>query len=110
MAVTFKNEQASLTASLTTLYTAPDNTIAIIEAVTATNTDGAARTIDVHLVPSGDIGGADNIYIDGKSVAAGEDQALDTIIAHNLQPGGSIQALADVTSVVNLRVSVREIS
>ena len=110
MAVNFDRRNSQLGATISTIYTVPDNTTAIIEAITATNTDASARTIDLHLVASGDSADSTNKIIDAKSISMNTDEALDTVTGHNLQAGGTIQALADAASLVNLRVSFREIS
>ena len=90
----------------TTQYTTPDGTRTQIDKFTATNTTGAAITIDVHLVPSGDTAGAANKILT-KSVAAGVDESLSSLTGHTLNAGDFISAIASATGLT-IRCSGRE--
>lgn len=107
MAVTSKKlfNPALLTASAVTYYTAPANTSTLIKKLTFTNTDSVARTVTVHLVPSGGAATATNMLVDARPIAT-----LDTFECFEaegamLNTGDFIQALASTTSVVNIQGS-----
>jgi len=99
-----------LTNALVTLYTVPANTTGKVNEIILTNHDTVARTVALNLIDSGDAAGDKNEIIDvtGWTLAPGEtrfigmDQVLDA--------AGFIQALADVTSVVSIRITGIEIT
>lgn len=95
--------------TLTTQYTAPPGTRTQIDKFTATNTTGAAITIDVHLVPNGGAAGATNRIINAKSIAAGGDESLSAVVGHSLKPGDFIAAVASGAGLT-IRASGRETS
>lgn len=107
MAVTPKKlfDPQMLTGSAATYYTVPANTKTLIKKLTLTNTDSVARTITLHLVPTGGSASATNMILDARGVAT-----LDTLEAFEvegqlLNAGDTIQALASTTSVVNIQAS-----
>lgn len=96
--------------SLTTEYTTPTSTTAIIDKFTATNTDASSRTLDVHLVPAGGSADATNKITSGLSIAAGASVDLPEMKNHVLEAGDFISATASVASKVVIRASGREIA
>ena len=110
MAVKFVPSISELALGASVIYTAPANTTSIVEAITATNKTGAAATVTVYLVASGGSADGTTIIIDNKNVPANSEIALDSVIGHTLITSGTIQALSDTATAVNLRTSVREIS
>lgn len=102
-------EGAQLTTSAATYYTAPANTRVRIDAVTLTNTSGAAATVTLHLVPAGGTAGDGNMIAKEKSLDAGESATAREALGHWLEPGGSIQALASAATSVTLVASGVEV-
>lgn len=111
MAVIAKNLVPStiLGASVGTLYTVPAVTRAVIQKATATNLDTVARTITVHLVPSGGSASDTNAILKAYPVPAAFTLDLPDLGSHVLEPGSTIQALASVASMCSLRVSGVEV-
>lgn len=95
--------------SLATKYTATSVT-AIIDKFTATNTDSNARTLSVHLVPSGGSADATNIVTSELSIAAGASVDLPEMKNHVLEPGDFIAAVGEVASKIVVRASGREVT
>ena len=96
--------------SLTTEYTAPVNTRAIIDKMTATNSDSNTRTISVHLVPSGSTADSSNIVLKTYSLVAGETYDITEVKNHVLDSGGFISVVASASSTVVIRASGREVT
>ena len=97
-------------AAAATEYTAPASTTAIIDKFTATNTEASARTITVHIVPSGGTAGPSNRITSALSIAAGVSIDLPEMKNHILSPGDFISVLASVASMVVIRASGREVT
>lgn len=91
------------------LYTAPANTVTRLSSFTFTNQDAAARTVSVHLVKAGSAAGNQNRVIAPYVLAAREAWTCPHL-NHNLNPGDSVQALADAAGVVSVYGSVIEMS
>lgn len=92
-----------------TAYTVPAATETKISKVQASNADTVARTLTVHLVPSG--GTADNsnkvvVY----SLAAGESVTLSELMGELLETGATIQHVASAATVVSVRYNGKEIT
>lgn len=111
MATTGKRlvEGAQLTASAATYYTTPANTRTRIDAMTLTNTSGAAVTVDIHLVPAGGSPSDDNVVMKGKSIPQNDTYVVREALGHWLEPGGTIQALAGTATSVTLIASGVEV-
>ena len=97
-----------LTDAAATLYTVGDNVVSRVNEIILCNTDTATRTVDLHIIDSGDTLAAKNQVLDGLALAAGETRfiGLDQVMVS----GDFIQGLADVTSVVSIRASGIEVS
>ena len=108
-AKTLVNTQ-SLSSSITTVYTAPSKTTTIIDKVTLTNTDSSARTASIYLVPSGQSAGSSNLVISAVSISSGATTDLSELQNQVLSAGDLISVSASVSSVVNMRVSGREVT
>ena len=102
-------EGGQLTASAATYYTCPSNTKALIKKLTFTNNDTSARTVTVYLVPSAGTAGVTNILTKAASIAAGATYEAFEAEGHILTAGATLQALADVTSMVTINASGVEI-
>ena len=99
-----------LTNALATLYTTPVNTVSKVNEIILTNHDTVARTVAMNMIDLAGSASDANEVIDatGWTLSAGETRfiGLDQV----LEAGGFIQALADVTSVVSIRISGIEIT
>lgn len=95
--------------SLTTLYTCPALTVALIDKFTANNTSGSTATVDIYIVPSGGSAGVSNKLVSALSLTAG--QILDVGLQnHILNAGDFIAAQASAASAIVVRASGREAS
>lgn len=97
-----------LTASSTTLYTAPASTTAVIRSITLCNTDTVARTVTIYIVQSGGSIGDDKKIFDEFSLAAGETIVDDTLRV--LETGDTLRGLASTASVVSIRADGSEVT
>jgi hypothetical protein len=97
-----------LTDAAVTLYTAGDNIVSRVNEIILCNTDTGARTVDIHMIDSGDTLDDKNKIVSALAIAAGETRfiGLDQIMG----AGDFIQALADVTLKVSIRASGIEVS
>lgn len=93
-----------LTTSAVTLYTCPANTRVSITKVSVCETSGAARTVTIHIVASGDTAAAKNKVTNVKTLDANESTDLNEA-KHILEAGDTIQALADANTAVAIQVS-----
>jgi hypothetical protein len=102
-------EGSQIGTGIATYYAVPDNTRTKITILTVTNTTGTARTVTIHLVPSGATASAANMVVSARNVAAGQSLVLPEA-AHVLESGGSIQALASNASALTLMASGAEVT
>lgn len=98
----------TLTASLVTLYTVPDNTRTRANELLICNTDTAARTFTINFIASGDTAAVNNTVFDAAPIGAGETLTLG--LDQVLEAGDFVQALADSAAVVSIRLSGVEVS
>lgn len=95
--------------TLTTMYTVPALTAALIDKFTANNTSGATATLDIYIVPSGGTAGASNKLVSALSLTAG--QILDVGLQnHILNAGDFIATNASAATAIVVRASGREAS
>lgn len=96
-----------LTTSAVVMYTQQVNSKGQVVRATVYNTDTVARQVTVHRVASGDTPGTDNVVLSGLSgrVMAGQAMVIDVLAGMILDPGDTIQALADAANVVNFTMS-----
>ncbi len=92
-----------------TEYTVPGSTTAIIDKFTATNNDGGAQTITIHIIPSGGSRGTSNLIIKELSIAAGATDVIDEIANQILETGDIINVVVSLASAVIIRCSGREV-
>ena len=95
----------TLTASAAAYVTAGASQVIIIKSCVFTNTDAAAKTITVHRVPNAGSATTGNRVISAFSLAAGQAYVAPELANMVLANGETLQALASVTSVVNIAVS-----
>ena len=95
----------TLTASAATYVTASGSSTVIIKAAVFTNTDASARTITVHRVPAAGSASTGNRIISAFSLNAGQSYVAPECANLVLATGETLQALASLTSVVNINVS-----
>lgn len=104
------NADVVLGAAATLIYAAAIGTQFIVLKATVTNTDSAAHTVTCYRVPNGGTAGVTNILgADAISVAPGATVVLP-IGAQSFNNGQSFRALADTGAVVNLSVTLAQIS
>jgi hypothetical protein len=96
---------AQLTAVVATYYTVPVNTFVTISAMTLTNSTATAQTATVHLVPTGGTASASNMILSARVIAAGEAYNVIPAIAHTLNSGDTIQALAGAAASITIHGS-----
>ncbi len=89
------------------LYTVPGGVTATIDRMTATNTGGSPATVSVNLVPPSGTAGADNLFAQSVSLAAGDAYLFPEIVGHDLAAGSAISVVASAAGVA-LRASGRE--
>lgn len=94
-----------LTNSAMTLFTAPTNSIVFVSAASFDNTDTANHTIKVYVVPAGGTTGAANQVISNQSLSIGQSYQAPELRGLVLNPGDTIQALADTAALVNCIIS-----
>ena len=111
MAVTVKVLVPAKTveSSQTTQYTATGVT-AIIDKFTATNYSASAATISVNLVTVAGSAGNTNLITKTKTLQASEVYTFPELVGQVLGAGDFISTIADTASVINMRVSGREVT
>lgn len=110
----FMNQRASvqdavLGTAAAVLYTAPANTVARLSSVTFSNQVASAVQVSVHLVKAGGSPGSQNRVVPPYTLAPNEAWTCPHL-NHNLNPGDTLQALADTASAVSVYGSVIEMS
>jgi len=93
----------------TTQYTASGCT-AIIDKFTATNYSAASAYISVNLVTSSDTAGNQNLITKTRYLQAGETYTFPELVGQVLTSGGFISTIAGTATVINMRVSGREVT
>ena len=110
----FMNQRAGIQSvmlgtSAAVLYTAPANTTARFSSVTLTNQATDARKVSVYLVKAGGAPETKNRIVAPYVLAPGEAWTCPHL-NHNLNPGDTLQALADAVDAVSVYGSVIEMS
>lgn len=103
MATVIGYDVLTLTASAATVLSTGANEAATVTRVQAYNSDTTARLVTIYQIDSGGSAGATNL-IHRQTVYAGQSTSID-IAGVNIDGGAFLQALADVTSVVNLSIN-----
>ena len=99
---------SAIAATITTYYTVPAATNAIVKEIIVCNTDTVARTFDLHIVPSAGSAAAANQIFQDETLQAGQSKIIS--LSSVMPTGATIQALASSASVVALNVSGVEIT
>jgi hypothetical protein len=94
----------------TTQYTAPAGTRTIIDKFSGTNTSGAAASLSVNLVASGDAAGNQNLIVKTKTLQPGESYTFPELVGHVLSAGDFISTIASAGASITVRASGREVS
>lgn len=81
-----------------------------LDKVTAYNSDTVTRWVTLYLVQSGGGASATTTIVYRKALATNETYPFPEVVGHILVTGGAILAVAEVASVVSLRVSGREVT
>lgn len=102
--------QEQLPASSTLVYTCPA-TVASAHIIfgNCTNEDTTDSTLTVNIVQSGGAAGVTNIYLDAKTIAAGDTDNLSELINCVLKGGDAIYATAGDANRLNLKFAIKEI-
>lgn len=88
-------------------YTAPTNTKTTISAATVTNKTGTARYVTVTTTPSG---GSAKTLVYQKVIPAGATEVLFGLVGQTIKPAGTLDALAEANTTLDLVVSGYETS
>lgn len=104
-------DAAQLTAAAVTYYTAPASIGAsqVIHWVVC-NTDTVARTVTIHVIPSGGSATATNKVLDAKQLQPNQSYNVKELIGKALEAGDFIQALASAATAISMQGSVTEIT
>jgi hypothetical protein len=105
----FVAAQSATVAATDTTYVAAALTKRMIDKCTVFNSDTAARTVTINLVVAAGTAGTTNIVM-VKTLLAGESYQCPEVVGHYLDPNDFLSAKASTASVVNLRVSARQVS
>ena len=96
-----------LTTSAVTYYTAGTNVTTTIAAATVNNTSGTARTLTVHVIPSGGSATNSNQIVSALVIpaAGAAPTTLPGLVGQILPPGAFIQMLAEAATCITPLVS-----
>lgn len=98
-----------LPAAVAAQYTSPANTTTIIKRAVFTNTSAGARTVTVHVVPSGGAASVSTMLINGQALAippgAGSSYVAPELAGVVLNSGDSLQCFADAAASVTLNAN-----
>ena len=95
---------SALTGSLATYYTVPATTRqAIVKEIEFCNTDTVARTVTLHIIPSGGTAAVANEIYSAITIQAGETKNFSRSTV--MVAGGFIQAVASSAAVVSMSIS-----
>lgn len=94
-----------LAATETTQYTGPANSAVKIATAVLTNTSGAAVTVSVSVLKSGQTADGTHRVLSGYSLPAGDSTVLSELAGVFLGPGDFISAIASAATSVTLVVS-----
>lgn len=96
-----------LTASAVVMYEQGANSVGQVLRATVYNSDTSARLVTVHRVADGDTPTGANTILSGAAgrLLPGQEMVINALAGMVLNAGDSIQALADVTNVVNFTMS-----
>lgn len=112
MPTSYNNADISLTTSAAVIVSGSFNSTLIITRATATNIDVVPHYVTIYRVVNGGSAASSNQIVSPKDwpglINPGQTIAIP-LTGHNLVNGQSLQALADVNSVVNLSVSYTQI-
>lgn len=94
-------------AGATVFYTQGVNSVGQVLRATAYNNDTVTRQITLYKVPSGGSPGASNTIMSGQGgrILAGQSIVLDILAGAALDPGDTIQGLADAATKVVFSMS-----
>lgn len=97
--------EGQLAAAKATLYTVPGATSTIVSSITLTNTDAAARTVNIYVKPGGT---SRRVVPKDLSIAAGYSVIDDTV--RTLETGDLIEGDASAANVVDYVISGMEVT
>lgn len=92
------------------IYTVPAGKKALIDQMSAANTDASTRTLTVNVVPSGGSVSAANQVTPGASIAANTAVSLSEMKSQILEAGDFISIKASAADLIAVRISGRLVS
>ncbi|WP_082080224.1 hypothetical protein [Cupriavidus basilensis] len=101
---------AQLTTSAATYYMAPSGTVGTVNNLSFTNTMAGVVKVTVHRVPSSGSASAGNMLVSAYSLSPGQTYVPPQCIGLQLEPGMTLQALADTATAVTVMGGVYETS
>jgi len=112
MATTLKQIIAptNLTASSVSYYTVPTNVVTVLRSLTLSNSGTTARTVDIHIVPTGGSPDTSNIVINDLSIGSEETKAVTKLVNHVLKAADEIYIGQDAGTDLVVLASGAEVS
>lgn len=101
---------AQLTTSATAYYTAPAGVTSTVNNLSLTNTSASPVTATLYRVPASGAAGDANTILAGFSIASGQTYVPPQAIGLQLDPGMTLQALANAAAAITLAGGVYETS
>lgn len=101
---------AQLTTSAATYYSTPSGTVSTVNNLSLTNTTAGVVKVTLYRVPSGGAAGVSNEFMAARSLSPGETYVPAAAIGLQMEPGMTLQALADTATAVTIMGGVYETS
>jgi len=98
-----------LGSTLTTYYTAGDKARAVVQRMSFTNVSGTSADVTTYIVPSGGVASSATEIDSAETVIFGR-SLFSNVEGHVIDKGGTIQAFASTTGLVNIVASGVEIT
>lgn len=92
-------------ASATTLYTSASGVWTQITKVLCQNTDSAAQSITIYIIPSGGSAGTTTLTTNAQALLPAQSWSSPNEVGLVLNPGDAIAALATTAAKINIAVS-----
>lgn len=99
-----------LTTAIQTLYTVPDDVDTAVVAFGVCNNVGTTTTLTLHVVDAGGSANSQNQYMSDRDIGTDAPDPLDAITGMVMESGDYIAAVAGAADLLNLRLSIMEIT
>lgn len=93
-----------------TIYTVPAGKLAIIDKMTAQNSDGSSQTININIIPNGGSVGSSNLIMNATSMSTLATRDFTELQNQILKAGDALSIKGSVASKIVVRVSLREVT